>query len=140
MLTDTNLDSGGKICGLKCFLCVFGEGRAGRAPTADSPAPFPSIEAIRGQQLSQGGPEAPQAFLKVPTPGEKAVAVVSPLHPPLSLPPQQKCPSGGVLPPLQPPGSLFLSLLSVPGWMKPGAVFCEAVDAKRNSWGSVGGG
>lgn len=53
--TDTNLNSGGKICGLKSFLGVFGEGRAEQAPRAPSPLHSPQLglEAISGQQVSK---------------------------------------------------------------------------------------
>lgn len=121
MLTDTNLNSGGKICGLKCFLSVSGEGRAEQSghprppshphhppgagdcsqgcPTPLTPHFGISIEA---SSSPKGGPAAaPWALLRVPvpSPGEERVGTVCPpsTHR-FSLLPQQKSLFGGAVP------------------------------------------
>lgn len=109
MLTDTNLNSGGKICGLKCFLSVSGEGRAERSghqrppshlhhpPTAGDCSqgcttpltPHFGIS-IEASSSPKGGPAAVPGLSCVsllPSPGEERVGTVSPPLHPLLLPP-----------------------------------------------------
>lgn len=136
MLTDTNLNSGGKICGLKCFLSVSGEGRAERSghrrppshlhhpPTAGDCSqgcttpltPHFGIS-IEASSSPKGGPAAVPGLSCVsllPSPGEERVGTVSPPSTRcFSLLPQQKSLFGGaVCSPQHAPDSFFLSVLS----------------------------
>lgn len=91
MLTDTNLNSGGKICSLKCFLSVFGGGKElsgvgtaghpaaraarpgwGIAPRAAQPPPILTLAlkpAAESRSAGCGPAAAPRAVPHVPAPG-----------------------------------------------------------------------
>lgn len=136
MLTDTNLNSGGKICGLKCFLSVSGEGRAERSGHRRPPSHLHHPPAagdcsqgcttpltphfgisIEASSSPKGGPAAVPGLSCVsllPSPGEERVGTVSPPSTRcFSLLPQQKSLFGGaVRSPQHAPDSFFLSVLS----------------------------